>query len=197
MQFPDAPTRDAGQDGQHAVPGLDAINQVPQLQGRIGRVMAWIDTVFIVLATAALVAIAATVLLQISGRLFLPYSPVWTEELSRYLFIYMVVLAAGVAMRRNQHVSVELYHHRLGPRTRAAYQVVINLLIGAFACITLPSAWLYAQNGMWQTSPAMKLPMIYMFSSTVVLFALVLFYSVVRVAEGLIAMRKPEAHSWK
>lgn len=178
-------------------PGLDAMSEIPRLQGRAGRVLGWIDTLFVVMANLALIAIAVTVLLQISGRLFLPYSPAWTEELSRYLFIYMVALAAGVAMRQNKHVSVELYHHKLSLRARAGYQVFISLMIGAFACIALPYAWIYAENGTWQTSPALKVPMVYIFFSTVVVFALVLFYSAVGVVEGLIAMRKPEARSWK
>ncbi|UUD62741.1 TRAP transporter small permease [Pseudomonas seleniipraecipitans] len=179
-------------------PSLDALSEIPELTGPLGRALRYVDTLFVVLANAALLALAATVLLQISGRLFLPYSPAWTEELSRYLFVYMVALAAGVAIRRHRHVSVELYHHRLGPRTRAAYHVLISLAVGVFACIILPYAWIYAQNGAWQTSPALKVPMIYIFFSTVVLFALVLFYSVVGVVEGLIAMqRKPEVGSWK
>lgn len=181
----------------HLASGLDAMSEIPKLQGRVGRALGWIDALFIVMANLALVAIAATVLLQISGRLFLPYSPAWTEELSRYLFIYMVALAAGVAIRRNQHVSVELYHHKLSLKTRASYQILISLMIGAFACIALPYAWIYALNGTWQTSPALKVPMVYIFFSTVVLFALVLFYSAVGVVEGLLAMRKPEVGSWK
>lgn len=195
MDFSKGQTPSA-EDAQLA-PGLDAMSEIPKLQGRAGRVLGWIDTLFIVMANLALVALAATVLLQISGRLFLPYSPAWTEELSRYLFIYMVALAAGVAIRQNRHVSVELYHHQLSLKTRAGYQIVISLLIGAFACIALPYSWIYAQNGTWQTSPALKVPMVYIFFSTVVLFALVLFYSAVGVVEGLLAMRKPEVGSWK
>ncbi|WP_043531538.1 TRAP transporter small permease [Litchfieldella xinjiangensis] len=187
----------AEQDTPQA-PSLDAMAEVPKLKGAVGRVIGWIDTLFLVLANLALVAIAGTVLLQISGRLFLPYSPAWTEELSRYLFIYMVALSSGVALRRNRHVNVELYHHRLGLRARAGYQALISLMIGAFAGVVLPYAWLYAQNGAWQTSPTLKVPMLYIFFSTVVLYALVLFYSVVGVIEGLMAMqRKPEVGSWK
>ncbi|QTP58367.1 TRAP transporter small permease [Billgrantia antri] len=197
MDSPEGQSQAEAPDSRQ-VPSLDAMSEVPKLGGAIGRVIGWIDTLFIVLANLALVAIAATVMLQISGRLFLPYSPAWTEELSRYLFIYMVALSSGVAIRRNRHVNVELFHHRLGLQARAGYQALISLMIGAFAGILLPYAWLYAQNGAWQTSPTLKVPMLYIFFSTVVLYALVLFYSVVGVIEGLMAMqRKPETGSWK
>ncbi|QJQ96018.1 MULTISPECIES: TRAP transporter small permease [Halomonadaceae] len=199
MDSPDQPhTSPPARDGQQVIASLDALAAVPSLKGPLGRVIGWVDTLSVLLANLALVAIAATVLLQVSGRLFLPFSPAWTEELSRYLFIYMVALSAGVAIRRNRHVNVELYHHRLGLRTRAGYQALICLMIGGFAFMVLPYAWQYAQNGAWQTSPTLRVPMLYIFFSTVVLFALVLFYSVVGFVEGIIAMlRKPETDSWK
>lgn len=171
---------------------LDGPPTVPRLTGAIGRLIGWLDTLFTALATLALLGIAATVLLQIAGRLVLPFSPAWTEELSRYLFIYMVALSAGVVIRQNRNVNVELFHHWMGPRTRAGYQVLVCLLMGAFALVVLPYAWQYAANGAWQTSPTLKVPMLYIFFSTVVLFALVALYSVIGVVEGLMAMcRQP------
>ncbi|MCE8019366.1 TRAP transporter small permease [Halomonas sp. MCCC 1A11036] len=190
-------------DGEQVVASLDALSAVPRLGGPLGRVIGWVDTFFVLLANLALVGIAATMLLQISGRLFLPFTLSWTEELSRYLFIYMVALAAGVAIRRHRHVNVELFHHRLGLRTRAAYQALICLLVGGFALMVLPAAWQFAQNGAWQTSPTLRVPMLYIFFSTVLLFVLVLFYSAVGLVEGLAAAWRPpvdgarEEASWK
>ena len=110
---------------QTALERLDSMSTVPKLQGPIGRVIGWVDTCFLALAVMALIAIAATVLLQISSRLFLPFSISWTEELSRYLFIYMVALSVGVVLRQNRNISVVLFHHLLGPRMNAAFQVLI------------------------------------------------------------------------
>ncbi|EPC00268.1 hypothetical protein L861_07165 [Litchfieldella anticariensis FP35 = DSM 16096] len=178
---------------EQVVEGLEAMSTVPKLGGVIGRVIGWIDTLFTWLATLALVGIAGAVLLQIAGRLFLPFSPAWTEELSRYLFIYMVALSAGVVIRKNRHVNVELFHHWLGLRGRAGFQVLVSLLVGGFAFIVLPYAWQYAQIGAWQTSPTLKVPMLYIFLSTVVLFALVLLYSAIGFIEGLVALWRGES----
>ncbi|MCC5884516.1 MAG: TRAP transporter small permease [Halomonas sp.] len=190
-------------DGQEVVASLEALSAVPGLGGPLGRVIGWMDRLFMLLANLALIGIAATVLLQISGRLFLPFTLSWTEELSRYLFIYMVALAAGVAIRRHRHVNVELFHHLLGLRARAAYQALICLLIGGFALMALPAAWQFAQNGAWQTSPTLRVPMLYIFFSTVLLFALVLLYSVIGFVEGVLAAWRPPVDgerkeaSWK
>ncbi|MBE0401954.1 TRAP transporter small permease [Halomonas citrativorans] len=178
---------------QEALESLDSMSVVPRLQGPIGRMIDWVDTCFLTLAVLALVAIAGTVLLQVSSRLFLPFSIAWTEELSRYLFIYMVALSVGVVMRQHRNISVELFHHMLGPRVKAAFQALICLMIGVFAFLVLPYAWQYAQNGTWQTSPTLRIPMLYIFVSTVVTFALLLAYSVLGCLEGIIAMCRPSA----
>lgn len=178
---------------EEALESLDSMSAVPKLQGPIGRMIGWVDTCFLTLAVVALVAIAATVLLQISSRLFLPFSIAWTEELSRYLFVYMVALSVGVVLRRNRNISVELFHHLLAPRMQAAFQVLICMLIGLFAFLVLPYAWQYAQNGAWQTSPTLQVPMLYIFFSTVVTFALLLVYSVLGCLEGIIAMCRSSA----
>jgi len=178
---------------QQALESLDSMSAVPKLQGFIGRLISWVDTCFLTLAVGALVAIAVTVLLQICSRLFLPFSIAWTEELSRYLFIYMVALSVGVVLRQHRNISVELFHHLLGLRMKAAIHVVICFLIGLFAFLVLPYAWQFAQNGTWQTSPTLHIPMLYIFFSTVVTFALLLVYSLLGCLEGLIALCRPSA----
>lgn len=174
-----------------ALESLDAMSEVPKLKGPLGRLIGWVDTAFVALAVVALVSLSITVLLQVAARMFLPFSLAWTEELSRYLFIYMVALSAGAVLRRNRNVSVELFHHLLGVRTKAAVQAIICLAIGVFAYLVLPYAWQYAQNGAWQTSPTLRIPMLYIFFSTVVAFALLLVYSALGVIEGMMAACRP------
>ncbi|CAM3451623.1 TRAP transporter small permease [Halomonas sp. FME1] len=178
---------------QEALDSLDSMSSVPKIQGPIGRMIGWVDTCFLTLSVMALIAIAATVLLQVCSRLFLPFSIAWTEELSRYLFIYMVALSAGVVLRQNRNISVELFHHMLGPRAKAGFQALIYLMVGLFAFLVLPYAWQYAQNGVWQTSPTLRVPMLYIFFSTVVTFALLLVYSLLGCLEGIIAMCRSSA----
>ena len=178
---------------QEALEQLDPLASVPTFQGALGRLIGGIDTLFTVLAVLALVAIAGTVLLQISARLVLPFSVSGTEELARDLFIYVGAVSWVGAVRQHRNVSVELFHHTLGLRARAAFQALICLLIAGFAWMVLPHAWQYAMNGAWQTSPTLRVPMLYIFFSTVVMFVLLLAYGAIGFLEGLVAIfRSPE-----
>jgi TRAP-type C4-dicarboxylate transport system permease small subunit len=144
---------------------------------RLNACLRGIDRLFALLAIITLLAIAAVVMLQVVSRFTLPSSPVWTEELSRYLFIYLIVLSSGLVIRQNRHVRLELFQHALSPRYQAVYQALCHLLTGAFAAYILPYAWTYAMIGRWQTSPALEVPMVWIFLSMVVFFALTVVYS--------------------
>ncbi len=171
---------------------LEILTRVPRLGGPIGRLAGALDRVLLTLAVIALVGLSLTVLLQVASRLFLPITLSWTEELTRYLFIYMVAMGAGVVQHRHRHVNVELFHGWLGFRGRAAYLALISAITFAFTLMVLPNAWQFAQIGAFQTSPTLRIPMLYIFFSSVVLFGTLLLYSLIGFAEGIIAMVRGE-----
>lgn len=171
---------------------LEVLTRVPHLKGPLGRLADLLDRVLLALAVIALVGLSLTVLLQVSSRLFLPFTVAWTEELTRYLFIYMVALGAGVVLHRHRNVNVELFHGRLGFRGRGAYLTLISLLTLGFTLIVLPQAWKFAQIGAFQTSPTLRIPMIYIFYSSVLLFASLAFYSLIAALEGMSALIRGE-----
>jgi len=60
-----------------------------------------------------MVAMVASVILQVALR-YLTYQPIaWTEELSRYVFVWLALLGAGEAARQAAHFSVDLLPSRL------------------------------------------------------------------------------------
>ena len=54
---------------------------------------------------------------QVVMRYVFSNSPAWSEELVRYLFIFNVMMAAAIAVRRNSHLQIDVLHdlrHRGG-----------------------------------------------------------------------------------
>jgi len=47
------------------------------------------------------------------ARYFFAASPVWTEELARYCLIWMVMLAANPALKRSEHMAIDMVVRRL------------------------------------------------------------------------------------
>lgn len=151
-----------------------------------------LDRLFGGLACVALVAIMVVVLLQIVARYALPQAPAWTEELSRYLFAYAVVLASGSLIVRQRHIRLELFQHRLSRRGQAIYAILCHLLIAAFGLYLLSHAWDYAKVGRFQTSPTLGIKMTWIFASAFLFFALTSLCSLLGALQAWLHYRQPD-----
>ena len=154
----------------------------------IDRVLNWGERISAGGAVLALLGIVLVVLFQITARYALPKSPVWTEELSRYLFAYAIVLGAAAVIIRRRHVRLELFQHKLSPRAAAILRIASHLLVAIFAILMLPHAWDYAANGSRQTSPTLGIRLTWIFASTVFFFALVLASSLLLAARDALGL---------
>ncbi|MCM3712988.1 TRAP transporter small permease [Alkalihalobacillus oceani] len=90
----------------------------------------------------------------------------WTEELSRYLMIWLVFIGASLAARTDQLISVEVLVHTL-PRFIGIAIKLFSLLITFvfFVYLTLIGYELAFNQGFNQTSPILGIPMMIVFLS--------------------------------
>lgn len=82
------------------------------------------------------VVLFCTLVLQIFSRYLLDISIVWTEEISRWLYIYIVMLGASEAVAKRDHIAVDLVPNLLGDKGRAFLFISIHLIYLA-TCIYL------------------------------------------------------------
>lgn len=116
------------------------------------------------LMAATLLALMVPVSLQILAR-HTPLVPVmlWTEEVARFLFIWLVTTGAMVGLRLGVHFEIDLFPKGMSPRFHALIRLIGHLLVGAFSLAYLVYGTEYAQFGFAQTSEIAGLPMVYMF----------------------------------
>ncbi|HAS8263246.1 TPA: TRAP transporter small permease [Vibrio vulnificus] len=88
------------------------------------------------IATVLFVALFCTLVLQIFSRYLFNTSIVWTEELSRWLYIYVVMLGASEAVAKREHITVDLLPNMLGEKGRALLFISIDLIY-FLACLYL------------------------------------------------------------
>jgi len=58
------------------------------------------------------VALLFVILLQIFGRSFMSTPPSWTEEMSRFLFVWYSFLACVVTLREKQHLGLDYFYRK-------------------------------------------------------------------------------------
>ena len=123
-----------------------------------------------------------SVLIQVISRTFLPKTPSWTEELARYLFIYMVAFGASVAVHKKEFVAVDLIIDFLPKIIRKLIELVINIVLLLFVTFVLLKSVLgFAILEYRMVSTAMQVPMQYIYFSMIILFGLVILSFVMEI----------------
>ena len=120
------------------------------------RLLTWL-----MVATVAILVVPVS--LQIISRYtHLIPSYIWTEELSRFLFIWMVMLGAMVGIREGTHFEVDIWPE-LGRRANAALRIVSHLFVLVFALVFLTWGIKFVEFGWHQESELAELPMPFIF----------------------------------
>jgi TRAP-type transport system small permease protein len=101
---------------------------------RINAAYAWVLDILLTISVAVIIV---PVSLQIFARFteLLPRS-IWTEELSRFLLVWMVMIGAMVAVREGTHFNVDLFPSLTG-RTKAAADILAGLFVLVFGGVFL------------------------------------------------------------
>ena len=127
-----------------------------RLLGFYHQLLTWL-----MVGTVAVLIVPVT--LQIISRYtaLIP-SWIWTEELSRFLFIWMVMLGAMIGIREHTHFEVDVWP-TLGPRPTALLRIVSNCFVLIFAAVFLWWGIQFVRFGWNQSSELAELPMVYIF----------------------------------
>ena len=83
---------------------------------------------------------------------------IWTEEMSRFFFIWMVMIGAMLGLRERLHFDVDVWPD-LRPRPDALLRMVANLFVLVFAAIIIWWGIDFTKFGWNQTSELADLPM--------------------------------------
>ncbi len=126
----------------------------------LARVVAGVRLAVAVLVVACFAYMTLAVLAQVFGRYVFNYSISWTEETARYAQIWVVLMGAGIAMRRGLHVAVDALAAMLPLRWGRALSLVIAAgalwFLGVVIYGSLP---LIELGWLFETSPVLQLPM--------------------------------------
>lgn len=150
------------------------------------KVLSWIDEYLEeVLLAAALAAMAVIMGVQVFCRYVLGASLSWSEELTRYIFIWAGFLSVSYCTKKCISIKIEQFVALFPRRGKAVFKVVNHTFELILFVYLLPFAWKYlmsaVENG--QTSPAMGIPMYLVQAAPPVGFAL----SAIRVLQRWIA----------
>jgi len=105
-----------------------------------------------------MMAMAVLVFTNVVTRYVFGFSINWSEELSRYLMVWVAYLGGGLAMREGRHVAIEYLQGLLPPRLAPYARAAVGLLILAFLVVLTVLGWQLSQFAWRQRTPVLGLP---------------------------------------
>jgi TRAP-type C4-dicarboxylate transport system permease small subunit len=129
---------------------------------------------------ALMLALVLVVFSQVALR-YLTYQPLfWTEEMGRYVFIWLALLGAAEGARRGTHFAVDLLPRQLPPRAGRALRAGICLVEAGLYGLLAWTGILVVQVTHHQVSPSIALPMSVPYGSLPVAAGLLCLFSLRR-----------------
>ena len=103
----------------------------------------------------------------------------WSEELARFLLIWIGILGAAYAAGQDMHLSIELLMPKLQKKGQIRLKLLISFLIAAFAFTVMViggGRLMYITQVLGQLSPALRVPMAVVYSVAPLSGILVIYY---------------------
>lgn len=123
------------------------------------KIMLYIEKILKFLVVSAIGLMLSIVFLQVISRYVFNYTPSFAEELSRYLFVWVVFLSLPLVAKGGGHMAIETITSRI----KGTKLKVCRVLADSFTIIFLVLMTVYGIRMVsianFQTSPAMVIPM--------------------------------------
>ena len=129
------------------------------LKRRITIVKKYMDRGIDIATMAVTFILFVVVVIQVTSRYVFNRPTVWTEELARYLFIWIVFLGIYIAYRDHRHLRIDYLVTRLSGVSRRAVEITGRLVLTAFLLATLWYAPGFLRITARQPSPTLRIPM--------------------------------------
>lgn len=157
------------------------------------KIVKWLDKNIEAVICVLLLCIMSTVLfIQVIMRHFFNNSLVWSEELARYIFIWLIYLSISYAAKELRHIKIE-EALALFPRFLRPYITILgHVLFLAYAIIIINTGWelVRRQQMLRATSPAMLIPMWIVYLAPVVGFIFTGVREIQLIIKGILDLKK-------
>ena len=109
----------------------------------------------------------------------------WSEEMSRYLLVGGTFFGATLAYKRGNHIAVTFVIDFFPAKFRVWFNILTYLLSLAFCYIVVQQGLSMIQMQVFQVSPALQLPMKYVYWSIPVSFGIMILHTFAGIADEL------------
>ena len=149
------------------------------------RIERGLDAIIQPVVFAGMAALIGVITLQIVSRVL--FTAVgWTEEVARFLLVWITFLAGTLAFQRGRHIAVTFVVDALPGRLRQIARLAALLIVLAFMITLIVIGYRYMQVQSFQKSASLRLSMTYVYAVMPICAAIMAWYALVDIIELLL-----------
>lgn len=151
-------------------------------------ILKWLNKNFEEAALIGLLMIMTVIMgVQVCARYLFNFSLSWTEEITRYLFVWSGFLSIAFATQRGIAIRLEQLTEKMSARMKESVFLIDYGIEFLFFAYLMPSAWRYMQKAIMsgQVSTACEMPMWMLQSAPMVGFVLVEIRLIQKIIHGI------------
>jgi TRAP-type C4-dicarboxylate transport system permease small subunit len=128
-------------------------------------------------SVAAMSVMLMIIFAQVVTRYTVGYTPEWSEELARFLFVWVVFLGSALIMGESGHLAVQFLPNRFkGTAFGTFLDITINVSGYIFIIMLLTQGWKMTSIMTFQRAPGLDIPMSWVYVIIPVSCVLMLLY---------------------
>lgn len=155
------------------------------------RVLTRIVEVMVILFSATMTGM---VIIEVFLRYLFGGTLYVTEELSRYLMVWVVFLAAGLALETDSHISIGILVKKFGEKARLGLNLVAQVLLIIFLLFLLVEGILVLPYQIDQIAPSMGVSFFWFYLSIPLGSALMILFLLPKIGHSVKGILRSNAN---
>ena len=145
-----------------------------------------LDKITLTVSVVIFIAMVLLTTYQVGMRYIFKSPSSFSETLTRYLFVWLVILSATYVFGQNDHICISFVKDKMSGPVRKVVDLIINIVIIVFsATIMLYGGIVITRMNMLQYDSILKIPTGLIYSIIPICGVLIIFYSILNIIADL------------
>lgn len=119
----------------------------------------------------------------------------WTDELARFMLIWVSILGAAYISGKNAHIAIDLLPAKLSKRKKLVLEMITSVIISIFVFVIFLIGglrYIYISFKLGQTSAALEIPMGYVYLVLPLAGIIIIYFKIMTLLEAREASKLPD-----
>ncbi len=143
-----------------------------------------LDKILETILVTIMAVMVVNVLWQVGSRFILQSPSSFTDELARYLLIWLSILGASYVTGKKMHLSIDLLAQKINPAKKGLLNTIVYSIVAVFAFLAMViggANLVYIVASLGQTSPALEIPLSVVYIVLPIGGLIIIYYSIINI----------------